>query len=92
MVKVFIKRKVADASLVELINLLKQLRTLTLNQPGYVSGETLRRMDKEGECVVISTWRSLDDWNAWITNPDRASIQGEIDSLLGKQTEYEVYG
>ncbi len=92
MVKVFIKRKVADESLVELVGLLKKLRSLTLNQPGYVSGETLKRMDKDGECMVISTWRSIQDWNDWVKNSDRVTVQGEIDKLLGRETEYEVYG
>ncbi len=53
-VKIFIKRKVAEANVLELTILLKQLRTLTINQPGYISGETLRRIDKNNECMA---WR-----------------------------------
>jgi heme-degrading monooxygenase HmoA len=41
--------------------------------------------------MVISTWRSLDDWNAWLNNEQRTSIQNEIDTLLGEETEYAVY-
>jgi heme-degrading monooxygenase HmoA len=41
--------------------------------------------------MVIGTWRSLDDWNAWLANPERIAVQTEIDQLLGKQTEYAVY-
>jgi len=92
MIKVFIKRKVADESIMELMTLLKKLRSLTLSQPGYVSGETMKRIDKDGECMVISTWRSLEDWNSWISDPERIAVQGEIDKLLGEQTLYEVYG
>lgn len=91
MIKVFIKRKVADDSIMELMDLLKKLRGMTLSQPGYVSGETMRRMDQEGECMVISTWRSMEDWNSWVENPDRKAVQEEIDTLLGSQTTYEVY-
>lgn len=91
MIKVFIKRKVADDSIMELMDLLKKLRSLTLSQPGYVSGETMKRMDKEGECMVISTWRSMDDWNTWVANSERKAVQSEIDTLLGAETTYEVY-
>jgi len=91
MIKVFIKRKVADDSIMELMDLLKKLRALTLSQPGYVSGETMKRMDKEGECMVISTWRSIDDWNNWVANAERKTVQSEIDTLLGAETTYEVY-
>ncbi len=70
---------------------LKQLRTLTINQPGYISGETLRRIDKNNECMVISTWRSQEDWDTWLQNDERITIQTEIDKLLGEKTEYAVY-
>ena len=91
-VKIFIKRKMDDANIIELTFLLKKLRAMTLNQPGYVSGETMKRIDKPGESMVISTWRSVDDWNKWVNNPERMAIQSEIDKLLGEETEYAVYG
>ena len=90
-VKIFIKRNVSSSNVLELTVLLKKLRSLTLNQDGYIYGETLRRVDREDECMVISTWRSLDDWNAWLNNEQRTSIQNEIDALLGEKTEYAVY-
>ena len=90
-IKVFIKRNVSDKNIMELTALLKKLRSLTLNQPGYISGETLRRVDKKDECVVISSWRSVEDWNNWFKNEKRIAIQGEIDRLLGKETHYAVF-
>jgi len=90
-VKIFIKRKVSQDNILDLTVLLKKLRSLTLNQPGYIYGETLKRVDKNDECLVISTWRSLEDWNAWLNNGERNTIQRQIDSLLGKTTEYAVY-
>ncbi len=91
-VKIFIKRKLAESHVIELSILLKKLRSLTLNQPGYISGETLQRIDKPGESMVISTWRSVEDWNNWVNNEKRMVIQTEIDQLLGEETEYAVYG
>lgn len=90
-VKIFIKRNVTQENVLALTMLLKKLRSLTLNQPGYIYGETLKRVDRENECMVISTWRSLEDWDAWLNNQERASIQSEIDVLLGQETEYAVY-
>lgn len=91
-VKIFIRRKIAKSHVAELTLLLNKLRGLTLSQPGYVSGETLHRIDKPGESMVISTWRSLEDWNKWVNNDKRTVIQAEIDALLGEETEYAVYG
>ncbi len=90
-IKILIKRNVTGNNILELTVLLKKLRSLTLNQPGYITGETLKRIDKSDECLVISSWRSVEDWNVWITNPKRKTIQQEIDKLLGKETEYAVY-
>lgn len=90
-VKIFIKRKVSPGNALELTALLKKLRSLTLSQAGYIYGETLRRVDQPDENMVISTWRSLDDWNAWINNGERIAIQEEVDRLLGEKTEYSVY-
>lgn len=90
-VKILIKRKVSDKNIIELTILLKKLRSLTINQPGYISGETMRRVDKNDESLVISTWRSAEDWNNWVNNEKRITIQSEIDRLLGQETEYAVY-
>ena len=91
MVKIFIKRKVLHENIIDLTMKLKQLRSLTLSQPGYISGETLKRIDIPDECIVISTWRSIDDWNSWYKHEKRIKIQEEIDRLLGVKTEYSVY-
>ncbi len=34
---------------------------------------------------------SVDDWNMWLTNKQRADVQEKIDSLLGEKTEYSIY-
>ncbi|PID74547.1 MAG: antibiotic biosynthesis monooxygenase [Deltaproteobacteria bacterium] len=90
-VKIVIKRRVSEENVLALSVLLKKLRALTLNQPGYIYGESLKRIDKENESLVISSWRSLEDWNAWLNNQERASIQNEIDVLLGHETKYAIY-
>ena len=90
-VKVMIKRKVRGSVEKDLIALLRELRTLTMNQPGYISGETLKRLDKPEETLVISTWQSAEEWRKWVTSKERQQIQAKIDLLLGQETEYELY-
>ena len=90
-VKILIKRKVASDKAREMIPLFRQMRALATNQPGYISGETLKRLDSEDEFLIISTWHSSDDWNAWLQNEDRKKMSEKIDVLLGGETEYEIY-
>ena len=91
-VKILIKREVhsADKS-VKLKDLAMQFRSLVIKQPGYVSGESLKKADSPVNYLVITTWESLDDWKAWKASKEREAIQSQIDSLLGQKTEYEVY-
>jgi len=90
-IKVFIKRAVPENAAEALKPLLKKLRNLAMEQPGYVSGETYKRIDRLGENLVISTWQSVDDWRRYVLSEERAEIQIKIDYLLGEKTEYEIY-
>ena len=90
-IKVVIKRKMPKYTEEDLLVLIKEMRMLTNDQPGYISGETLKRMDKPGQSMVISTWHSLDAWNRWFQSKERSQIQTKIDSLLGYKTEFKVY-
>ena len=90
-VKVLIKRVVPENKAEALKPLLKTLRNLAMDQPGYVSGETFKRIDRSGENLVVSTWQSIDDWRAWVISEERAKIQEQIDYLLGEKTEFEIY-
>jgi len=90
-VKIFIKRSVPADKAPKLIPLLKRLRTLAMNQPGYISGETLQRIDNSGEYIVISTWQSVENWQQWATSQARNELQNQIDAALNEKTKYEIY-
>ena len=65
-VKILIKRKVPVERAREMIPLFRQMRSLATNQPGYISGETMKRLDSTDDFMVISTWQSSDDWKKWL--------------------------
>ncbi len=90
-VKILIKRKIKDENLDALDFLLKKMRAETIHQKGYVSGETYRRFDEDGESLVISTWQNVDDWRKWFNSEERTEIQNQIDILTDEPTEYEIY-
>ena len=90
-VKIFIIRAIAEERISDLLPLFRRLRNLATNQPGYISGETLKRVDRPGEYLVISTWQSLDNWRQWAVSPERIEVQNEIDARLDEDTIYEIY-
>jgi len=90
-VKVLIKRRVPEDKAKDMIPLVRKMRAQATSQDGYISGETLRNLEKPEEFLVISTWESSNDWKRWLSSSERQEIQDQIDSLLGGTTEYEIF-
>jgi heme-degrading monooxygenase HmoA len=91
MIKIHIRRTVPQDKQEDLRILINQLRSVTMGTPGYVAGETLTRVDKPGESLVVTKWQSLFYWNQWFESKERTEIQSRIDQLLGEETRYEIY-
>jgi len=90
-VKIIIKRTVKENKAKEMIPLFRQMRSLAVKQPGYISGETLKSLDRPETFVVISTWDSSAAWEQWLLNKERQKLQGKMDSFLTAKTEYEMF-
>jgi heme-degrading monooxygenase HmoA len=58
-------------------------RTRLLRIKGYISGETLQAFDDPGSFLIIGTWNSFDEWNAWVHSKEHKEIQTKIKPLLG---------
>lgn len=90
-VKILIKRVVPREKAKEMIPLFRQMRQLATQQSGYISGETLKSLDRLDGFLVISTWQSAEDWEKWLLSKERQGVQSKIDALLGGKTEYEMF-
>lgn len=92
-IEVLIRRRFVKEKEAALAPLVVRLRSLALAEPGYISGETLKCIDPAGEeeYLVRSTWRSVEDWQAWLHSETRTAIQKEIDAITGEATEYRIY-
>ncbi len=90
-VKIFIRRSVPREKVRKILPLFREMRILAMDQPGYISGETLRKLHAPEDFLVISTWQSSDDWEKWVQSKERKKIQDQLDSLLGGVTQYEIF-
>jgi len=91
MIRIHIRRKVPENRADDLKVLINQLRGVTMGTPGYIAGETLKRVDKPGESLVVTKWQSAFYWDQWLQSKERAEIQDKIDRLLEAPTQYEIY-
>jgi heme-degrading monooxygenase HmoA len=90
-VKILIRRNVPEDKARKMIPLFREMRSMANQQPGYITGETMRNLEKPDEFLVISTWETSEDWKRWVQSAERQQIQGQIDTLLGGKTEYEIF-
>jgi heme-degrading monooxygenase HmoA len=91
MIRVMIERKCQAGKEKQLRDLLLELRSAGMRQPGYITGETLREADNPSVFMVISTWMTLDAWKVWQTSRKRLLIEEMIDSLLIEVREVRVF-
>ena len=90
-VKILIKRNIPQDKAKAMIPLFRQMRASAATQPGYITGETLKSLEKPDEFLVISTWQSSDDWKKWLQSEKRNKVQSKIDDLLGGETKYDIF-
>ena len=90
-VKILIRRNVPEDKAKKMIPLFREMRSLANQQPGYITGETMRNLEKPNEFLVISTWETSKDWKRWVQSAERQNIQSQIDDLLGGKTDYEIF-
>ena len=91
MVKVHILRMLSGENEEALVALINQLRATLAGWPGYLSSETLRRVEPPGEVLVVSKWQSRFYWEQWYRSRERTIVQEKIDALLDAPTRYEIY-
>ncbi len=91
MIRVIIERHQKEAKKGELIHLLRELRASAINQPGYVSGESLANIKDASIVSVLSTWQSLNDWRKWAKSETRTRLEKQIEPLLKEKPKVSIY-
>ena len=89
--KILIKRQFKSGHEKEILSLLNKLRSIALNQPGYISGLTMRSPDDPENMMVIGTWQTLESWHSWKENMDRKNLEAMLEIYQLRPTEYQEY-
>ncbi len=90
MIRVLIERRVAEG-MVEVYQLaVREVRREATQQPGYISGETLRDAADPCRYVIISTWKDEADWERWAGSDARRRLLARIAPLLEEPERVSV--
>jgi len=89
--KILIERQFKSGNEKEILSLLNKLRSIAMNQPGYISGLTMTVPDDPNNMMVISTWQTLDSWRLWRENTERKNLEAMLDIYQVRPTKYQEY-
>lgn len=89
--KIIIKRKFLKGNEKEVFSLLTKMRSGAMNQPEYISGETLVKHDQPQHLTVICSWQSMQAWHAWKHDPERLKSEHMLEVFQEEPTAYEEY-
>lgn len=89
--KILIKRRFKEGHAPQIVALLNEIRARALTQPGYMSGETLVKNGYPNNMVVISTWRSMQEWYQWRDSEDRQKFESMLEIYQERPTDYDEY-
>ena len=88
MIKVIIERDCQPGKEKQVRDLLIELRTMAMQQPGYIAGETLRELINPSHFKVISTWSTLRAWKTWQGSQQRLSIEEKMEPITNNGKLY----
>lgn len=91
MIRVLIERYFASGMEEELRDAEREVRKEATHNPGYISGETLIDLTDSRHNLVISTWRSQAEWEAWHESEERRASMARIDSMLEMPEQVKVF-
>jgi heme-degrading monooxygenase HmoA len=57
------------------------------NQPGWVGGQVAIPIGALNERVIIGTWRTRADWEAWHADPKFRDTRKQLEGLAAKPAE-----
>jgi len=89
--KILIRRRFKKGKTREIFTLLKDFRAAALNQPGYISGETLIEHNDSQHMLVIGSWENLESWHSWKKSKKRKEFEAMLEIYQEGPTEYEEY-
>jgi heme-degrading monooxygenase HmoA len=89
--KILIKRKFQTGKKKEILSVLRELRARAMDQPGYISGQTLASPDDPQLMLIIGTWQDLESWHKWSDNPTRQALEQILESYQLGPTDYQEF-
>ncbi|MCG8612275.1 MAG: antibiotic biosynthesis monooxygenase, partial [Pseudomonadales bacterium] len=78
MIRVIIERHIADTLEIPYEETARKTIQLAVQASGFVSGESLKNAFDPNHRVILSTWRSVQDWQRWSQSDERKAMLDQL--------------
>jgi quinol monooxygenase YgiN len=89
-ITVLIKRKFKPDHMREAFDMIIKLRSLSTLEPGYISGQTMVKLDDPTTLIVMSTWDSIQRWEDWKNNDLRQDYANKMEKISEGPETHEI--
>lgn len=88
MIRVIIERHIAPTleGPYELVS--KKTLQTAISASGFISGESLKDCYNPNKRIILSSWRSVQDWQRWHASEERKEMMLEMSPIL--ETEEKI--
>ncbi len=90
MIKVIIERHIADELGEHYEKAAKTTLQKAMQAHGFISGEALRNVNDENHRVVIATYRTVADWQRWLSSEERKEMMEQIRPMLDREEKFTL--
>jgi heme oxygenase (mycobilin-producing) len=90
-VKILVQRRIKPGKESEFRDAMNDIRPRVVQAQGFISGETLRSVDEPYLHLVISAWKSVEDWKSWMNTAERKAFEETIAAVLTEPEKISTY-
>lgn len=90
MIKVLIDRQIAEDMESTYEEAIKQTLSAIVSAPGYVSGASYKDCSDSNHRIIITNWRTLEDWQRWNHSPERKEVIASIKPILMREERFTI--
>ncbi|MFL0805928.1 MAG: antibiotic biosynthesis monooxygenase [Oceanobacter sp.] len=90
MIKVLIDRQIAEGMESTYEEAIKQTLSAIVSAQGYVSGASYKDCSDSNRRIIITNWRTLEDWQRWNHSLERKNVIASIQPILMREERFTI--
>ena len=84
MIRVLIERQIIEGLEHPYSSAITTMMQAIIQAPGFVSGESLRELDRPNHHLVLSAWSSRHAWERWAVSRERREAMEAISQFMAE--------